>query len=225
MMSNQPSNQLPNHPAPSLGQRFFAWVTYKTANSRNERLDAHKRELFNSLSGAVLEIGPGTGANLDYYPQGIHWIGIEPNPAMHGYLRDKAEQSGLTAELRLGHAEQLDVPDCSVDVVVSTLVLCSVGSLIGSLAEVRRVLKPGGRFIFIEHVAAPQGSALRTVQNLVNPLWNVVADGCNLNRETWVEMERAGFASLTYERFMVTGGMSGLTPIIAGVAVKGGSQK
>lgn len=144
---------------------------------------------------------------------------------MHGYLRDKAEQSGLTAELRLGHAEQLDVPDCSVDVVVSTLVLCSVGSLIGSLAEVRRVLKPGGRFIFIEHVAAPQGSALRTVQNLVNPLWNVVADGCNLNRETWVEMERAGFASLTYERFMVTGGMSGLTPIIAGVAVKGGSQK
>ena len=224
-MSNQLSNQATGYPAPSLGQRFFAWVTYKTANSRNERLDAHKRELFNSLSGAVLEIGPGTGANLDYYPQGIHWIGIEPNPAMHGYLRDKAGQSGLTAELRLGHAEQLDVPDCSVDVVVSTLVLCSVGSLIGSLAEVRRVLKPGGRFIFIEHVAAPQGSTLRTVQNLVNPLWNVVADGCNLNRETWVEMERAGFASLTYERFMVTGGMSGLTPIIAGVAVKGGSQK
>lgn len=225
MMSNQLSNPATGTPAPSLGQRFFAWVTHKTTNSRNERLDTHKRQLLGSVSGTVLEIGPGTGANLDYYPHGIHWIGVEPNPAMHTYLRDKAAQSGLSAELRLGQAERLDAPDSSVDVVVSTLVLCSVGSLAGSLGEVRRVLKPGGRFIFIEHVAAPQGSTLRTVQNVINPLWHVVADGCNLNRETWVAMEQAEFARLTYERFVVTGGMSGLTPIIAGVAVKGGGEE
>lgn len=218
-LSNQPSA----YPSPSLGQRFFAWVTHKTTDNHNKLLDGHKRRLLSSVSGTVLEIGPGTGANLDYYPHGIHWIGIEPNPAMHGYLRDKAAQSGLTAELRLGQAEQLDMPDSSVDAVVSTLVLCSVGSLTNSLREVQRVLKPGGRFIFIEHVAAPKGSTRRTVQNLANPVWNVVADGCHLNRETWVDLERAGFASLTYDRFVVEGGVSGLTPMIAGVAVKEGA--
>lgn len=173
-----------------------------------------------SLSGTVLEIGPGTGANLDYYPAGIRWIGVEPNPAMQPYLRDKAKQLGLKTAMRIGSAEQLAVPDGSIDAVVCTLVLCSVDSPPMSLREVQRVLKPGGRFLFIEHVAAPQGSTTRTIQNLLNPLWQVIADGCHPNRETWRDLEQAGFTSLTYEEFTLSEGMAALMPIIAGVAVK-----
>ncbi|MCB0195632.1 MAG: class I SAM-dependent methyltransferase [Anaerolineae bacterium] len=204
----------------SLGQRFFAWVTHKTSHSRNERLDTHKRRLFNTLSGTVLEIGPGTGANFDYYPANIRWIGIEPNPAMHSYLRERAEQSDLVAELRVGSAEHLTVPDDSIDAVVCTLVLCSVDSPPVSLREVRRVLRPGGRFIFIEHVAAPQGTTLRTVQNFIKPVWNIIADGCHPNRETWRDLKQAGFSHLTYEEFTLKEGMSSLMPLIAGVAIK-----
>ena len=204
----------------SLGQRFFAWVTHKTSHSRNERLDTHKRRLFNTLSGTVLEIGPGTGANFDYYPANIRWIGIEPNPAMHPYLRQRAAQSDLVTELRVGSAEHLTVPDSSIDAVICTLVLCSVDSTPISLREVQRVLKPGGQFIFIEHVAAPQGTTLRTVQNLLNPVWNIIADGCHPNRETWHDLEQAGFRHLTYESFTVSEGLSSLMPLIAGVAIK-----
>ncbi|MCB0212151.1 MAG: class I SAM-dependent methyltransferase [Anaerolineae bacterium] len=219
-MSKQPLTPPAMKSSASLGQRFFAWVTHKTSHSRNERLDTHKRRLLNTLSGTVLEIGPGTGANFDYYPADIHWIGIEPNPAMHPYLRERAARSGLVTQLQVGSAEQLTVPDGSIDTVICTLVLCSVESTPISLREVQRVLKPGGRFIFIEHVAAPQGTTLRTVQNIINPVWNFIADGCHPNRETWRDLEQAGFSQLTYESFTVNEGLSSLMPLIAGVAIK-----
>ena len=80
--------------------------------------------------------------------------------------------------------------------VVSTLVLCSVANPEATLQEIHRVLKPGGRFIFLEHVAAPEGSGLRRLQNLAQPAWTTMADGCHPNRETGVSLERVGFESL-----------------------------
>lgn len=205
-------------PRPTIRQRFFAWLTARGETGNNRLFGHHKRRLFKDISGTVLEIGPGTGVNLAYYPAGIHWIGVEPNPAMHDHLRQKAEQVGITADFRLGAAEQLDLPDNSVDTVVSTLVLCSVIDPEATLQEILRVLKPGGRFIFLEHVAAPEGTGLRRLQNLAQPAWTTVADGCHPNRETSASLEKIGFERLDYTSWQQEGLVA--TPMIAGIATK-----
>ena len=178
-----------------------------------------KRSLFTNLHGNILEIGPGTGVNLAYFPRDIHWIGIEPNPFMHSYLQKEAQSLGLNnIDLRTGNAERMDVEENSMDAVVSTLVLCSVPNLAAILQEVLRVLKPGGRFLFIEHVAATKGTLLRYVQSGIRPIWNVIGDGCNPDRETWVALENAGFANVNYEHFAAP--LPIISPHIIGVAIK-----
>jgi len=199
-------------------KRLFAWGL-ATFNAEYEKAIApRKQALFADLQGHVLEIGPGTGVNLPYYPPGIHWIGVEPNPFMHDYLRKEA-QSGFI-DLRRGTAAQLEMADNSMDAVVSTLVLCSVPSLGGTLQEILRVLKPGGRFLFIEHVAAPRGTLLRRVQQGVLPVWKVLADGCHPDRETGTILENAGFERVQYERFSGPIPVPIVKPHIIGVAWK-----
>jgi SAM-dependent methyltransferase len=166
----------------------------------------------------VLEIGPGTGSNLAYFAPGIRWLGIEPNPHMERYLTREAERLGRAIEVRGGTAERLDLMDASVDAVVSTLVLCSVADQVRALAEVRRVLKPGGRFVFLEHVAAPRGSWLRRAQRAVRPIWRLLGDGCFPDRETWQAIARAGFAEVRLDRFRLP--LPIMAPHIGGWAVR-----
>ena len=200
-------------------QRAFAWALAHLNQKYERFVQKYKRQLFADLSGIVLEIGPGTGANLRYFPrEGIRWIGIEPNPFMSQYLEEEGARLGMKIELRSGTADHLPVPDGSVDAVVSTLVLCCVGDQQLTLREVMRVLKPGGKFVFIEHVAAPIGTRLRRFQNWVTPLWRRMGDGCHPNRETWIELENAGFDKLTYEKFKAPAPI--VSPQIFGVAVK-----
>ncbi len=201
-------------------RRVFAWVVAHSEDTMNRLLGARKRALFAGLRGVVLEIGPGTGANLPFLPPDVRWIGVEPNPYMHRYLREKAAQLGRAVEIRCGTAERLDLPDESADAVIATLVLCSVDDVTHALHEVRRVLKPDGQFVFIEHVAAPQGTILRRLQELVRPVWKVIADGCHPDRETWVALEHAGFRDLRYERFELPMLLKITAPCIAGVAFK-----
>lgn len=181
-------------------------------------LGARKQALFAGLVGDVLEIGPGTGANLPLLPSGVRWTGVEPNEYMHAYLQNKASDLGRAADLRAGNAERLDMPDQSVDAVIGTLVLCSVVDVAATLREVRRVLRPGGRFVFLEHVAAPRGTITRRVQRAIRPLWQFVADGCTPDRETWTAIEQAGFAQVRYERFKIDLPLAFLAPAIAGDA-------
>jgi ubiquinone/menaquinone biosynthesis C-methylase UbiE len=202
----------------NFGKRFLPFLLAH-CNSGYERLMAQrKRALLGNLSGNVLELGPGTGPNLGYYGEGVRWIGIEPNPYMHPYLRRQAARQGLSVELHGGKGERIEAEDESVDAVVTTLVFCSVQDAAQTLREILRVLKPGGRFVFIEHVAARRGTALRRAQQLLRPVWNWIADGCCPDRETWVAVERAGFARVDYEHFRVAVPIVG--PHIAGVAVK-----
>lgn len=185
----------------------------------NQVVDQRKRSLFAHLQGNILEIGPGTGANLPYFPHEINWIGIEPNPYMHPFLTESAAKMGLqNIDLRQGSCESMKVEDNSMDYVISTLVLCSVPSLEATLKEILRVLKPGGTFLFLEHIAAPQGSLLRRVQRVIRPLWKAIADGCNPDRETWLALENAGFARVNYEHFRVPYPI--VSPHIIGTAIK-----
>lgn len=177
-----------------------------------------KRRLLGALEGTVIEIGAGTGANLAYLPRGVRWVGVEPNPAVRPYVERAARASGADAVLVQAWAEALPFRDGVADAVISTLLLCSVEDPAAVLAEIRRVLKPGGRFVFIEHVAAPPGTRTRRRQRLVRPLWKRLAEGCTPDRETWRWIEQAGFRRLDCERFTLNLPIAG--PHIAGVAIK-----
>ncbi|MBI2816543.1 MAG: class I SAM-dependent methyltransferase [Acidobacteria bacterium] len=205
-------------PKTGFSHRIHAWMLAHL-NARYERLVAdRKRAMLANLRGCVVEIGPGTGPNLPYYPKEIRWIGVEPNRYMMPYVKRAAEQFGLTVDVRPGLAEEIPVAQNSADAVVSTLVLCSVSDPERVLREVLRVLKPGGRFLFIEHVAAPRGSRLRRVQDWLRPLWTKIGDGCHPNRETWQYIESAGFASVQIEHFRLP--LGPVSTQIAGTASK-----
>ena len=205
-------------PRAGLGSRIHAWVLAHLGGRYERMVAERKRALFAGLGGNVLEIGPGTGPNLVYYPSGIRWLGVEPNPYMVPYLRTAAARAGLPVDLRPGTAERLPAEDNSMDTVVSTLVLCSVHDPDGVLREIRRVLKPGGQFLFLEHVAAPPGTRLRRVQTAIRPLWKIIGDGCHPDRDTGAAIERAGFAEVRYENFRLP--LGPVATQISGVAVK-----
>ncbi|OUL35206.1 SAM-dependent methyltransferase [Nostoc sp. T09] len=218
MTRNQACGQSPNHICGSCRQRLFAWMMAKGSDGYEKAVGDRKRSLFANLYGNVLEIGPGTGPNLLYYPKNIHWIGIEPNPSMHPYLQQAAVKLGLNIEIRTDIAECIKVEDNSMDAVVSTLVLCSVPNLASTLQEVLRILKPGGSFLFIEHVAAPNGTLLRRLQTIIRPIWKVLGDGCNPDRETWLAIENAGFSNVNYQHFEAPFPI--VSPHIIGVGTK-----
>lgn len=202
-------------------RRWFLAFVLSRWNPRYDRLlSDRKRALLGRLTGNVLELGPGTGANLAYYPADVRWTGVEPNPYMHAHLLKTARQLDLAVQLKAGCASSLEAADESLDAVVSTLVLCSVPDVPTVLREVLRVLKPGGQFVFVEHVAAPRGTALRRLQRLGRPISRFLGDGCHLDRETWVWLEHAGFGHLECEHFQVPIPLNG--PHIAGRGIKAG---
>lgn len=221
----EPIPQSSTHRPGSLRQRLCAWMMSQDSHKLDQWIAPRKQTLLGSLHGDVLEIGPGTGPNLRFYAADVRWLGVEPNPFMHPHLVEAMRSLGLPAgqfHIEQGEAAGVRLPagDASVDAVVSTLVLCSVAHPEDSLQEILRVLKPGGKFVFIEHVAAPGGTRLRTFQNLIQPLWTLVGDGCHPNRETWEIIAQAGFASVEIEHDRYLGG--GLVaPLISGTAVKG----
>lgn len=213
------SNEIATTPRrASWYQRFFASAMASEQKTHQAEYDARKKSLLGELQGDVLEIGPGTGPNLAYYARDVYWSGIEPNPAMFSYVEDEAKRLGMSIDLREGRAERLDAADNRFDAVVVTLVLCSVRDPQQTLQEIRRVLKPGGRFVFIEHVAAPRHTGLRRFQRLIKPLWKPFSDGCNPDRETWTAIEQAGFSRVELEHFRIDQGIA--SPHIAGFAVK-----
>ena len=203
-----------------LYQRFFAALMAHADSEQDKLYGDRKRALFAELEGTVLEIGPGSGVNLPYYPAGIRWLGVEPNPHMHRYIHEKADALNLDVTVLPDTAETMTIDTEGVDAVVSTLVLCSVPDVGTTLAEIQRVLKPGGRFYFIEHIAAPKGTSLRKVQRGIRPLWKVLADGCHPDRPTHRILEAAGFSDVRYEHFDVAAPVPITKPHIIGVATR-----
>lgn len=178
---------------PQHGHRLFA-AMYDRVNVASERkyVIRHRTRLLGSLGGKVLEIGVGTGVNLPYYPSAAEVVGIEPDAFMLRRAEAKLARSGRSnITLQSGSAERLPFPQQSFDHVVSTLVLCTVADPLRALAEIRRVLKPGGALHFIEHVRAE--GWLGHAQDLLRPLYQYVGAGCVLNRRTADLIQAAGF--------------------------------
>jgi ubiquinone/menaquinone biosynthesis C-methylase UbiE len=199
--------------------RLHAWALARGSASYESAVADRKRALFGDLRGTVLELGPGAGVNLTYYRPDINWIGIEPNPYNHPNIKKAAEASGLSdVEFRGLDGNRLEADDESIDAVVSTLVLCTVPDQEATLREILRVLKRGGRFAFIEHVAASRGTYLRSAQTLVRPIWKFLLDGCCPDHETARTIERAGFSKVNIESFRAP--LPIVSPHIGGLAIK-----
>lgn len=182
-------------------KRFFAWMYHRYLSDQGHPdMDSElNREVRGPLLarayGEVLEIGAGDGANLPLYPREVSFLTLlDPNPFLLRHVPVLARQLGIGHYRTLrGVAEALDFPDNHFDTVVSTHVLCSVSDQAQALAEVKRVLRPGGLFLFLEHVAHRRPSAAFRVQQLINPFWKAVGDGCHLTRDTGAAIQEAGF--------------------------------
>lgn len=145
--------------------------------------------------GRVLEIGAGSGLNLEFYStdQVERLFALEPSVEMWDIARKQADLHRLELEFIQGYAEKIPLDDQLVDCIVTTYTMCTIGDLPKAFAEMRRVLKPGGRLFFSEHGQAPDRS-VRRWQDLINPVWKKVGGGCNLNRNIPQLIEAGGFA-------------------------------
>jgi len=160
---------------------------------------------------SVVEVGVGVGTNFGALTAaGVKTLtAVEPNEEFLPVASETADKAGMGLQVVKGVMERLPFQDNSVDVVVATLVLCSVASVAASLKEVRRVLRPGGRYVFTEHVGAPGGTWLRAAQDIGNPMQQYFAFGCNLNREPLRDIEgQFGPSNVQVESF-VQGGPDG----------------
>lgn len=190
-----------------------------------------KKELFNRLFDSipktpdvvVLELGMGSFPNAPFYAASqtrLDVVGVDPNDSMESFAKKAAApliSEGSSVRVVHGVGEALPFADDSVDAVVSTLTLCSVPSPERTLAEVQRVLKPGGQFLFLEHVRSETDSILAAQQDVLNPMQVANADGCNLNRRTLETIRAAGFPKLDAKYFELQG-FSYLNPTVAGIA-------
>jgi ubiquinone/menaquinone biosynthesis C-methylase UbiE len=174
------------------GHRVFAAV-YDSVMAPVEHavLAGRRAGLLAGLGGQVIDVGAGTGANLPYFRQAARVVAAEPDPAMRRRLAGKLAGARVPVEVTGDPAESLHYGDASFDAVVCTLVLCTVADPGWALAGARRVLRPGGRLVVLEHVRG-RGS-LASWQDRVTPLWSRLAAGCQPNRDIATAIENAGF--------------------------------
>jgi ubiquinone/menaquinone biosynthesis C-methylase UbiE len=161
---------------------------------RNRQFQPYRERVISAAEGRVLEIGIGSGLNLPFYPQQVREIvGLEPSERLLGMAREAADRSRLKVKLIEGSAEAIPLDRNSIDTVVTTWTLCTIPDAAGALMEMRRVLRPSGQLLFVEHGLAPE-EKVRKWQNRLTPLWKRIAGGCHLNRPVRELIEKAGFA-------------------------------
>lgn len=194
----------------TLGEYYFSWLMLRASRYHERLVAGRKRTLLQNAQGRILEIGPGTGINLQYFPPQAPWTGFEPNRVLAHDIQVPSNGRLLQENYHSGTGPY--------DTALSTLVLCSVSNPSEVLAGIHSDLRAGGKLIFIEHVAAPQGTRLRRQQDRWLPIWRCCGGGCHPNRQTEVLIEQAGFEIDSIERFDLPLWLA--SPHIAGIAVK-----
>jgi ubiquinone/menaquinone biosynthesis C-methylase UbiE len=196
---------------------------YPKAAARADRRGAidHRRQLLAGLKGRVVEVGAGNGLNFAHYPDTVdEVIALEPEPTLRAAAEEAAGQASVAITVRPGTAEALPLGDGEVDAAVASLVLCSVPDQARALAELLRVIKPGGELRFYEHVIAerqPKRALLKLADS--TGFWPAVAGGCHVARDTGAAIEAAGFSVERSDRFMfAAGALEPSIPHILGVA-------
>jgi ubiquinone/menaquinone biosynthesis C-methylase UbiE len=195
---------------------LFARAYARVAAHEDARGGAENRqELLAGLSGRVVEVGAGVGSNFPHYPPGVtEVVAVEPEP----FLRRKAEEAAAAAPVPVrvvdGLADQLPLPDASVDAGVASLVLCSVSDQAVALAELRRVIRPGGELRFYEHVISNRESRRRLQRLMDATIWPRIAGGCHMTRDTRAAIEQAGFILQRSRRFPFPPGALGIPHIL-----------
>lgn len=175
---------------------------------RNRRLVPYRKRVLSMAQGRVLEIGIGSGLNLPFYgPHVCDIHGLEPSPQLVELAGRAADKSNRSVSLIEGSAEDIPCDDRNFDTVVTTWTLCSIPHADRALAEVRRVLKPGGQLLFVEHGLGPE-QAVQKWQQRLTPVWSKISGGCHLNRPMQTLIAQTGFDFAHIE----TGYMKGPKP-------------
>ncbi|MGB3297670.1 MAG: class I SAM-dependent methyltransferase [Phormidesmis sp.] len=185
----------------------------------SELMTSYRQQLLRGVSGDVLEIGFGTGLNLPHYPAGVKSLTtVEPNGGMGAIAQKRITASPIPVTTTQLSGEDLPMPDASFDNVVCTWTLCSIPNPKQALQEAYRVLKPGGKFFFIEHGLSDEPN-IQTWQNRITPIQKVIADGCHLNRKM-DELVRAVFDEVKAEEFYAPDLPKVMGYFYQGIAVK-----
>lgn len=200
-------------------RHIFPWLCHMAM--AEERFVPLRREVLSGVQGEVLELGFGTGLNLSHYPaeEVASLTAVDPNPGMHRLARRRTHQAPFPVELHLEGAEDLPYDDASFDAVVSTWTLCSIAGVEAALAEVVRVLKPGGSFLFLEHGESHE-PGVRRWQRRLTPLQKRIADGCHLDRDIEALVAGSGLTLERCDRFYFPRTPKILGYLYRGVAVK-----
>jgi len=210
----------------AVHMNIFSRIHNRAVQKRKEEMFAHMKMALKDVQGDILEIGAGTGANFEFLPEGSSIIALEPNVHMESYLLENAKKFPhiKLKQFVPGFAENMEgIADNSVEAVVCTLTLCSVHDMDAALSEIKRVLRPGGYFYFLEHVADEPETWRNKVQRTFDNQWKYLSDGCSCSRETWTFLDNAGFSSVCYEKFYLNELMLIaylMRPHIVGYAVK-----
>ena len=160
---------------------------------RNKRLLPYRERVIGAAEGRVLEIGVGSGLNLPFYRRSVHEVlALEPAPRLIAMARREAPASLAPVTFIEGSAETIPLDDASIDTVVTTWTLCTIPRAATALCEMRRVLRPGSRLLFVEHGLSPD-AGVRKWQNFLTPAWRRLSGGCHLNRPIKALIEGAGF--------------------------------
>jgi ubiquinone/menaquinone biosynthesis C-methylase UbiE len=185
-----------------------------------KQMDEHRPETLERAQGHVLEVGFGTGLNLAHYPASVYALsGVDPLETVAPHIQSRMRAAPFDVDHYGLRADgELPFEDASFDTVVTTWTLCSIPDPLRALAEMRRVLKPGGHYLFVEHGRSEEASTARW-QDRLNPAWVRIADGCNMNRPVEQIVREGGFELGSCQRFLGKGPRV-LSTMFRGIAVR-----